>query len=852
MSKSRTSQKKLQKQYDGFLNAAKVFDLDGDIKKAKEQYEEALKIAPKFKKSSQNEKNISKLKKKLQKLNEKIIAGAIEETTSTFGQISQGTDGPHSRCHVTPQLYANLYDHQRVGVAWLWKLYSKCSGGILADDMGLGKTLQVITFVSGLLRQRPQRRILIVAPASLLPHWKSEIKRWDPSISIAVFSNAAKKKRNQDLANIIRHGGIVLTNYEKIWHSERSSNIDLFTGSSETACEEIGWKVGKVLQWATVVLDEGHRIKNHNTGIYHALSAIKSRMRLVLSGTPFQNNLNELWTLFTYISDGKMFPSLTSFRKHIAVPIERGEKLDSSAYERRDAKYKRQQLHLKIKDFILRREKGKAIAVSHKETARKVRKHDVVAWIPMSIQQQDMYREVLKSNRVQTILEALENEDKTDGGNVLLAMNDLKQVCDGTKLMTADDKPLDETSSCKLNFLKSLLQHFRKNQHRTLIFSKYTRVLNAIELMCVRYEFKCARIDGDVKHAERQTIVDKFNHDGKFDCMLLTTGVGAVGLTLTGADRVVIFGPDWNPAIDNQAVDRAFRIGQQQDVLCYRLMTCNTIEEKMYRRQVFKEGVVRSVMQDKAMNVYSSGQDLVDVFALNDPGVSDMQEYLAEKQQDLRDNFKRQHEDLYKELETVETFLCYGMSHHDVLFDEEREDDEMENMLVPPTPQQMEREILAASLGLNNGSENVDTFSKKKKKKDVAKRGKENKTSKYKVDKFGLFDEEAEDVGDYASSESSAEELNYEGDGNENVVQKNYNHIKHGFYKSNRYKKLPKPSQEKFKKLLEAGKTHELSGDKLFALDCYIDCLNIADDSYELHRDVLRLAEENGMLEKLA
>ena len=175
------------------------------------------------------------------------------------------------------------------------------------------------------------------------------------------------------------------------------------------------------------MLDEGHRIKNHNTGIYNALSTIRSRMRLVLSGTPFQNNLNELWTLFTYISDGKMFPSLTKFRKHIAVPIERGEKLDSSAYERRDAKYKRQQLHLKIKNFILRREKGKAIAVSHKETARKVRKHDVVAWIPMSIEQQDMYREVLKSNRVQTILEALENEDKTDGGNVLLAMNDLKQ-----------------------------------------------------------------------------------------------------------------------------------------------------------------------------------------------------------------------------------------------------------------------------------------------------------------------------------------------------------------------------------------------------------------------------------------
>ena len=153
MPKSRTSQKKLQRLYDGFLNAAKVFDLDGDMKKAKEQYEEALKIAPNFKKSSQNEK-YCEIEEEIKKLNEKIIAGTIEETTSTFGQVSQDTEGPESRYHISPQLYAKLYDHQRVGVAWLWELYSKCSGGILADDMGLGKTLQVITFVSGLLRQR--------------------------------------------------------------------------------------------------------------------------------------------------------------------------------------------------------------------------------------------------------------------------------------------------------------------------------------------------------------------------------------------------------------------------------------------------------------------------------------------------------------------------------------------------------------------------------------------------------------------------------------------------------------------------------------------------------------------------
>ena len=175
----------------------------------------------------------------------------------------------------------------------------------------------------------------------------------------------------------------------------------------------------------------------------------------------------------------------------------------------------------------------------------------------------------------------------------------------------------------------------------------------------------------------------------------------------------------------------------------------------------------------------------------------------------------------------------------------------MENMLVPPTPQQKEREMIEATLGLNNMSENSDALNRKTKKKKTAKNGKMNKISKHRVDKFGLFEEEAEEVDDYASSGSSGEESRYAGDENANIIQNTFTHIKHGFYKSQRYKNLPECSQEKFKKLLEAGKMHDLSGDKLSALDCYIDCLNIADDSYELHRDVLRLAEGNGMLEKL-
>jgi DNA excision repair protein ERCC-6-like len=752
--KRKGSQKQLKKSYNDALKVAQTYDLDGDVEEAKNKYEIVLQIC------KQLGGNTEKIRKKINKLGEAITKRNIENTTKNFGTLENDEEENNEIQYINKKLYENLYPHQKIGVAWLWKLYMRCSGGILADDMGLGKTLQVIAFISALLHQRPKRRILIVAPASLLPHWKSEINRWDSTINVFTFRSKKGKKRNQGLARIIKTGGVVLTNYEKIWHSERSSNIDLFTCASDNACNELNWKVGKILQWATVVLDEGHRIKNHNTGIHDALSTIKSRMRLVLSGTPFQNNLNELWALFTYISDGKMFPSLTTFRKHIGVPIERGEKLDSTAHERRNAKYKRQQLHLKIQDFILRREKGKTIKVNHEENAEKVRKHDVVAWIPMSTVQQDMYRQVLKSSRVQTIIEALENEVKTDGGNILLAMNDLKQVCDGTKIMEDNIKPLDEHSSCKLSFLKSLLQYFQENKHRTLIFSKYTRVLNAIELMCVRHHFKCARIDGSVKHDERQEVVDAFNHDNKFDCMLLTTGVGAVGLTLTGADRVVIFGPDWNPAVDNQAVDRAFRIGQKQDVLCYRLMTCNTIEEKMYRRQVFKEGLVRSVIEDKSMNVYSSGHDLMDVFELQDPDISDMQEYLAIKQQDIRESFEKKHVDLCNELNAIENFNCYGISHHDVLFDEEREEDEADQFVPPPTPQQKERNVEETLLGLENQeNKKILVAQNNGKKKKHKKKKKEKKKFAY------LFDEEAEEDDEEENNidnmKSTLEDLEY-------------------------------------------------------------------------------------------
>jgi SNF2 family DNA or RNA helicase len=737
------SAKALQKEYDKYLLTAKKYDLDGDLRRAKAYFQRALQLVPKFKKSKTNEKNAEKLKKKIAKYVQKIMEEDIQKQMSGFGvsrpsssQTSEENDENATQANVskkdgegkskglkdvpssewsipdengnsaylpegysiTKTLYDTLFEHQRKGVSWLWDLYRDCRGGVLADDMGLGKTIQVIAFISGLLRQRKKRRVLIVAPASLIPHWRNEIKRFDPTIAVGTFSTQSKKKRNAELRQVIKRGGVLVTNYEKIWHSARSSNADLFNCSTSEACEEMGWKQGKTLQWAAVVLDEGHRIKNHNTGIYSALSSIASRMKLVLSGTPIQNNLNELWSIFSFISDGTMFPSLTLFRRHIAAPIEEGETLDATKSMRKEARYKRKQLHLKIQKFFLRREKGKTIPKPKGQSSEKVqadsdakqaeiRKHDMVVWIPLSTTQQDVYTQVLESSRVVDILRAVENEEKIHGGSVLLAMNDLKQVCDGRKTSVETDpdaragarssQPVQEDYSCKLVFLKNLLTHFKASDHRTLIFSKFTKCLDAIELMCVRSGIEAGRIDGAVKHEERQDIVDKFNHSTDLDCMLLTTGVGAVGLTLTGADRVVIFGPDWNPAIDNQAVDRAFRIGQFRDVICYRLMTCNTIEEIMYRRQVFKDGLVRSVLQDKAMNVYSSEQDLSELFAFTDPNRSDMQEYLAEEQREQNQHFKEHYSQLVPEMKAVRSMNVYGITHHGTLFDEERNDTDL-------------------------------------------------------------------------------------------------------------------------------------------------------------------------------
>ena len=240
--KRKGSQKQLKKSYNDALKVAQTYDLDGDVEEAKNKYEIVLQIC------KQLGGNTEKIRKKINKLGEAITKRNIENTTKNFGTLENDEEENNEIQYINKKLYENLYPHQKIGVAWLWKLYMRCSGGILADDMGLGKTLQVIAFISALLHQRPKRRILIVAPASLLPHWKSEINRWDSTINVFTFRSKKGKKRNQGLARIIKTGGVVLTNYEKIWHSERSSNIDLFTCASDNACNELDWKVGKILQ----------------------------------------------------------------------------------------------------------------------------------------------------------------------------------------------------------------------------------------------------------------------------------------------------------------------------------------------------------------------------------------------------------------------------------------------------------------------------------------------------------------------------------------------------------------------------------------------------------------------------
>ncbi|KAM6590487.1 hypothetical protein CsatA_013092 [Cannabis sativa] len=580
-----------------------------------------------------------------------------------------------------------LYPHQREGLKWLWSLHCLDKGGILGDDMGLGKTMQICGFLAGLFHSRLIKRVLIVAPKTLLPHWIKELSVVGLSDKTREYFGTCVKARQYELQYVLQDKGILLTTYDIVRANSKSlqgENLMKYMILDEERED------GNI--WDYMILDEGHLIKNPSTQRAKSLLEIPCTHRIIISGTPIQNNLKELWALFNFCCP-ELLGDKKEFKETFEDYILRGNDKHATEREKRTGSEIAKKLRDRIRPYFLRRLKTEVFNEdANNGDAKLSQKNEIIVWLRLTNCQRQLYEAFLRS---ELVLSAFD-------GSPLAALTILKKICDHPLLLTkrAAEDVLEEMDtmlkpeevnvaeklamyiadaaekdgfeenhvniSCKISFILSLLDDLIPKGHNVLIFSQTRKMLNLIEeaLMSNSYEF--LRIDGTTKASDRLTIVNDFQNGVGAPIFLLTSQVGGLGLTLTRADRVIVVDPAWNPSTDNQSVDRAYRIGQTKDVIVYRLMTCGTVEEKIYRKQIYKGGLFRTATEQKEQTRYFSQQDLRELFSLPAQGfdVSLTQQQLHEEHdcQHIMDDYLDAH------VKFLEGQGIAGVSHHSLLF----------------------------------------------------------------------------------------------------------------------------------------------------------------------------------------
>lgn len=455
-----------------------------------------------------------------------------------------------------------MRDYQVSGLNWLISLHENGISGILADEMGLGKTLQTISFL-GYLRflQGITGPHLIAVPKSTLDNWKREFSKWIPEINILVLQGA--KDERHELINerlIDEKFDVCITSYEMILREKTHL---------------------KKFAWEYIIIDEAHRIKNEESSLAQIIRLFNSRNRLLITGTPLQNNLHELWALLNFL-----------------LPDVFG---DSEAFDQwfnnQDADQDTvvQQLHRVLRPFLLRRVKSDV-------EKSLLPKKEVNLYVGMSEMQINWYRKIIEKD-IDAVNGA--NGKKESKTRLLNIVMQLRKCCNHPYLFdgaepgppyTTDEHLVE--NAAKMVMLDRLLKRMQQQGSRVLIFSQMSRVLDILEDYSVMRGFQYCRIDGSTAHEDRIAAIDDYNREGseKF-LFLLTTRAGGLGINLTSADIVILFDSDWNPQADLQAMDRAHRIGQTKQVHVFRFVTENAIEEKVLERAAQKLRLDQLVIQ---------------------------------------------------------------------------------------------------------------------------------------------------------------------------------------------------------------------------------------------------------------
>ncbi|KAH1006602.1 DNA excision repair protein ERCC-6 [Dendroctonus ponderosae] len=504
-----------------------------------------------------------------------------------------------------------LYEYQKEGVYWLWELHQRSSGGLLGDEMGLGKTVQIIAFFHALQYSRPISNhckyvglgpTIIVCPATVIHQWVKHFHEWSPEFRVVVLhqSGTHQGQKAKLIAEGNRNKAILITTYAAVL--KYKGNL----------CEH---------SWHYLVLDEGHIIRNPSAKVTVAVKELRTPHRIMLTGSPMQNNLTELWSLFDFTNPG-MLGNLAVFTEHFANPILQGGFANASPMQEATALSVASTLKNVISPFLLRRMKTDV-----KDHIQLPHKSEQVLFCSLTEQQRDIYKDYLMSEHVNNILGRGAKRWRSENfmkGHLLMAITALRKICNHPDLFIhdeGDDVAPEENfgnykNSGKMVVVSALLKIWRKQGHRTLLFSQGRIMLRIFEACLQQHGYKYLKMDGATSVGSRQGLIDTFNQDVSYQVFLLTTRVGGLGVNLTGANRVIIYDPDWNPATDSQARERAWRIGQDRPVTIYRLLCAGTVEEKMYQRQVWKQLLSNKVLIDPTTNKFFKSSDLFDLFSL--------------------------------------------------------------------------------------------------------------------------------------------------------------------------------------------------------------------------------------------
>lgn len=497
---------------------------------------------------------------------ETILSKEFEEFWSQMSSFStaDSTELPKA-------INAEFREYQQKGFGWLWFMYKYGLNGILADDMGLGKTLQALTVIQKAKDVDGPMPTLVICPTTVVFNWESEIQKFAPELTCLKISGTERKA----LFKKIPEYDIVITSYALVRRD----------------IEKL-----KEHNFRYIILDESQNIKNAGSQTAQAVKKLQSTHKLALSGTPIENKLEELWSVFDFLMPGFLFDMHEFNYRYVNPIMERADKI----VEKR--------LKLQIYPFILRRMKRDVA----KDLPDKV---ENIAYCELTDEQRDFYLQVLDSTKEELFKSIEQNGLEKSRLSIFSALLRLRQICCHPRLYDKDNVK-HIMSSGKFEKLKVMLEEIISEKHRVLLFSQFVEMLDIVKVWLDRAGIPYSYLTGKTK--DRQGAVEKFNNNPHIPIFLVSLKAGGTGLNLTGADYVIHYDPWWNPAVEDQATDRAYRIGQTKKVFVYRLITKNTVEEKIQKLKMFKRNLVDSVISvDRNITKSLTMDDIKEIFSMD-------------------------------------------------------------------------------------------------------------------------------------------------------------------------------------------------------------------------------------------